>query len=499
MTLVKSLILGSAAGLLAAAGAQAADLPYKKAAPVEYVKVCDAFGAGFFYIPGTDTCLKVGGQVRAEYTFRNGAPVNVPGQWAYNLAGQTYRRDTSQFRDRAYVALDARNQTEWGTLRTNVLIRYGQDNSTPTGPLGGGKITVNGVKENAGAFQGLSDPYLSVEKGYIEFMGLTAGRQQSFFDFDAQSYEILTNSVANSNQPINMLAYTVKFGGGFSATLSAEDRGDRIIGDSPSDTCPTPLTAACSASQGMPSATGKTVGGVFVPGSAFLSYAGDSVPDVVGNLRVDQSWGSAQVSGAFHQVDSIPVTLIAAGPTVEPKTKDGFAVLGGTKILLPMLAAGDSITVQGTYEEGAMDYINALNYYNGLSNVFDNNLSISVPSNDAFVLGNGSISMNKAWGIYGAARHYFLPNVYASLFGAYLDITNPSAVQATLGAGTDNAKVWQIGGNVVWQPIKDFSIGGEALYSNMKLSGLASLGTGATATPADSDDVRFRLTMRRAF
>src|SRR5437764_10531205 len=61
MKVVKSLLLGSAAGLLTVAGAQAADLPTRKAAPVNYVRICDAYGAGFFYIPGTDTCLKVGG------------------------------------------------------------------------------------------------------------------------------------------------------------------------------------------------------------------------------------------------------------------------------------------------------------------------------------------------------------------------------------------------------------------------------------------------------
>ena len=65
MKLVKSLLLGSAAGIAAVAGAQAADLPSRKAAPVEYVRVCSAYGAGFFFIPGTDTCLRVGGRVRA--------------------------------------------------------------------------------------------------------------------------------------------------------------------------------------------------------------------------------------------------------------------------------------------------------------------------------------------------------------------------------------------------------------------------------------------------
>lgn len=69
MKLIKSLLLGSAAGLAAVAGAQAADLPVAKAAAVEYVRVCSAYGAGFFYIPGTETCLRVGGRVRADYLF----------------------------------------------------------------------------------------------------------------------------------------------------------------------------------------------------------------------------------------------------------------------------------------------------------------------------------------------------------------------------------------------------------------------------------------------
>ena len=65
MKMVKSLILGSAAGLVAVGGAQAADLPVKAKA-VEYVKICSLYGAGFYYIPGTDTCIKLGGYLRVE-------------------------------------------------------------------------------------------------------------------------------------------------------------------------------------------------------------------------------------------------------------------------------------------------------------------------------------------------------------------------------------------------------------------------------------------------
>src|SRR3712207_4827434 len=69
MKLVKSLLLGSAAGLVAVAGAQAADLPVKKAAPVEYVKVCTTYGTGYFFIPGTDTCMRISGYLQADYLY----------------------------------------------------------------------------------------------------------------------------------------------------------------------------------------------------------------------------------------------------------------------------------------------------------------------------------------------------------------------------------------------------------------------------------------------
>ena len=63
MNTVTILLLGTAAGLVAVAGAQAADMPVK-AAPVQYVKICSLYGDGFYYIPGTDTCLKLGGYLR---------------------------------------------------------------------------------------------------------------------------------------------------------------------------------------------------------------------------------------------------------------------------------------------------------------------------------------------------------------------------------------------------------------------------------------------------
>jgi hypothetical protein len=160
MTLATRL-LGTAAGLCVAAGAQAADLPVQKAAPVEYVRICTAVGEGFFYIPGTDTCLRIGGRVRAERT-----------------AIETFDRrdDGIGFLARGRLNVDARTQTEYGTLRA--FLRYEITRSTAA------------YLDSGSALNGVGDPGQSrtgpnLDRAFVQFGGLTAGRIQSFFDFYA--------------------------------------------------------------------------------------------------------------------------------------------------------------------------------------------------------------------------------------------------------------------------------------------------------------------------
>jgi len=121
MKMVKSLLLGSAAGIVAVAGAQAADLPVK-AKPVEYVKVCSLYGAGFFYIPGTDTCIKLGGAVRVQAEFNTGAggvPVGIGSSTEAGQGAQTRAAtNDTNFRTRIFFSVDSRQQTEYGTLRS---------------------------------------------------------------------------------------------------------------------------------------------------------------------------------------------------------------------------------------------------------------------------------------------------------------------------------------------------------------------------------------------
>src|SRR3954447_12456632 len=115
MITARTLILSSAAGLIAMSGAQAADLPVKAKA-VEYVRICSLYGAGFFYIPGTDTCIKIGGYLRADTTFNGGAH-GAPA-WNSDLGQQNRFRNYFVSRSRMALTVDTRTATEYGVVRT---------------------------------------------------------------------------------------------------------------------------------------------------------------------------------------------------------------------------------------------------------------------------------------------------------------------------------------------------------------------------------------------
>ncbi|MGK6317814.1 porin [Neorhizobium sp. DT-125] len=119
---IKSLLLGSAAALAAVSGAQAADaIVAAEPEPLEYVRVCDAFGTGYFYIPGTETCLKVGGYVRFELGFGRDAYDPVAGDFLDESDWDSYTR--------AQLDLTAKSDTELGTLTSVMSVRfdYGDD------------------------------------------------------------------------------------------------------------------------------------------------------------------------------------------------------------------------------------------------------------------------------------------------------------------------------------------------------------------------------------
>ena len=244
---LKSLLFGSAAVFAVGAGAQAADLPM--AEPVEYVRICDAFGAGFYYIPGTDTCLKIGGRVRVE------------AHWVENDPGDSNDNNFTT-RARGYISLDARTQTDWGLLRayTQMLMTVGpKASSAPDGPGG----------QNY-------DQSFALDKAFIQIVNgagtITAGYASSNFDAPFSSNTFGTRiGIDDPTGTATQFAYTFAGGGGFSATIAIED--------------------AASAGR-------RKEGPVD-------DYEGQELPDVVANVRVSGGWGDALVAGVLHHIHDV--------------------------------------------------------------------------------------------------------------------------------------------------------------------------------------------------
>ena len=194
---IKSLLIGSAAALAAVSGAQAADaIVAAEPEPMEYVRVCDAFGTGFFYIPGTETCLKIGGFVRFQVGFARdevAASVANGGLGMGYGNGITTQSDWDAF-TRAQVTFDARNDTELGTLRSFIALQADSDNEAD----GGGG--------------------LGVDEAYIELGGFKVGYFWSWWDNGINGE---TDSLGNVTR-FNSVAYTYD-GGTWRAGLSVDE------------------------------------------------------------------------------------------------------------------------------------------------------------------------------------------------------------------------------------------------------------------------------------
>jgi hypothetical protein len=379
MKLAKSLFLGSVAGLAAVAGAQAADLPAKKAAAVEYVRVCSTYGAGFFYIPGTETCLRVGGRVRAE--FRYVEPLDRS-------------QDAIGFRTRGRLNIDARTATAYGLLRTFVRFEMTRD----TGVYGFSSTSAN------------------VDQAFIQFGGLTAGRTVSFFmnsDLPNDNWGTLRFYDAPT---VNVFAYTFSFGNGFSATIAAEE-------------------------------------GTYA--TSLFTEAGQTMPDVVANLKYAGTWGSAQLGGALHQLRSD--TLFG---TEYPDSTLGWAVTAQGSVNLPMLAEGDALWIAATYADGALGYLG-----------FDPDVGVGNASStvvDAYIGADGDIDTGRGWSIAGGLNHYWTPTIRQNIFGSYARVE----YSANAPALANDFNEWRAGSNVIWSPVSGLDIGVEVLYSNLDPRGI---------------------------
>src|SRR6516162_3915940 len=307
MKMVKSLLLGTTAGLVAVAGAQAADMPVK-AAPVQYVRICNLYGNGCYYIPGTDICLKLGGYVIVEDVYNYGANgTNGPFQGGAagasnpqgNGAGFKDRSDGGDWimRTRAYAWFDSRQQTEYGTLRSylQIGVNYDSPNASSSG--------------------------FNANRAFIQFAGFTVGTAQSFFDFYSSPASSFFGPPASDTGDggWKVFAYTAQYGNGFSATFSIEE--PRSFGTGP-------IGGVINTN------LGNLVLGV---NTSDTDRAKHRFPDIVQNWRVDQAWGSAQVmiaahdvSGGYYAATSGVALLGGANNTVCSGLTAGFA--GGTTV-----------------------------------------------------------------------------------------------------------------------------------------------------------------------
>ncbi len=467
MKTVKSLLLGAAAGFVALSGAQAADLP-GKAAPAEYVRICDTYGAGFFFIPGSDTCLRVGGFVRADYSvYDHTSRHSSAGAGTANNLNNAAFDNTTAFQSRVALNFDARSNTEYGLLRgfAQFTMRRGES----TGYVGSGANVGNNHPRSTLAV---------LDRAFIQFAGFTFGYSASFFNFYQSDVSLIGGIAVDRAAATNLLAYTASFGSGFSATISLEDRRTSEIGnlDQPFD--------------GAAGANAVTLTQRTFSGLGGLTYGRQDMPDIVANLRVDQGWGSAQVMGALRQIRDygyagVTAASGATAPTAAAGDKMGFAIGAGVRINLDMLARGDVLWMQATYVDGMVGYL--LNNGNSdliganrntTSGPFNYSQASNVPFayRDAIVnvgLANPSIQTTKAWGLAAGFRHFWTPALRSSIYGNY------AKVDAPLASTLPDFTMWSVGVNTIWSPVRNLDLGVEIVYASIRRD---SANSGAAAT-----------------
>src|SRR5947199_6633011 len=527
MIKARTLILSSAAGLMALSGALAADLPVKAKA-VEYVRICSLYGAGFFFIPGTDTCIKIGGYLRADTTFNGGAH-GAPA-WNSDLGQQNRFRDYFVSRSRIALTVDTRTATEYGVVRT-----FGQGDF-PFNNIGGGSANPT-LAFSSNSLSTAGGGYVAVEYLFIQFAGFTFGKSASAYATPWQGFPGNINSSLlggqNTDTGVNNIQYTFEFGNGVSASIGLDD--------------PTVWDRTAVYNLSIPSAIGAN-------GTGSNAYAGTHAPDIVGRIRVDQAWGLFQVSAAAHEVSGSYNTLGAgAVPTAlseisgHPDTKWGGAVMAALQIKNIPTGAGDDIKVDVSYAKGATKYVIATSgtspsfaMFGGSGSAYQS-VGFGATTDGVYmpgVGGTGGIALTSAWGIRGAFNHNWDPYWSSSLFGSYSQVKyDGGADDNLLGAGTTSAKgaycaafnvshqgqalagnatgnytcnpdfnVSQLGANLRWTPVKNLTFTGEVQWFHLdqKMSG-SSVFAASSPKPAalyefkDQNTVLLQLRAQRNF
>ena len=306
---IKSLLLGSAAALVAVSGARAADaVVIAEPEPMEYVRICDTYGVGFYYIPGTETCLKLSGYIRYDIGVGfSGFEDVIDKEDAFdNLDDGFETNDTYYKRARFAFRADARQETELGTLRGFAQVNFNFDIDTVGGNIDGydGGLTYQ-------------DENISLNHAYIELGGFRIGKTDSLFTTFTGYSSGVSNDGLVSYGPFDthQIAYTFTGGNGFTAAVALEEGGgswDRFDADLPFDN---DLADFYALDDYVP----HVVGGIGWTGG----WGGISV--VAG---YDAVWEEGAVKGRvdFNATDAISLFVMAGWGSVDDDFADG---LGG--------------------------------------------------------------------------------------------------------------------------------------------------------------------------
>jgi hypothetical protein len=454
MTLIKSLLLGSAAGIVAVASAQAADLPTRKG-PVaaEYVRVCSITVAGVpvvgFVLPGSDTCVKISGYITAQ--IEGG---NLKTGYTYDFAGDrqtvnpTRDRDSFGYTTRYNLTLDTVSNTAYGPL------------------VGHGEYQFNfGQGFDTTAAQG-SDGGLN--QAYVTWAGLTAGKVASFFSFTGGGYgwaNFFSPDRKGFNQP-DVLAYTANFGGGFAATISIESPEAANLGSNAAG----PIITSAGSNTGF-------------LGSA--TQDGTRSPDIVGALSVHQAWGNAQISGVAHNVRATDVV----GNSID---KWGYAFDAGVEFKIPAIS-GSAIGVTGAWSRNATWYSGLPDAMWGENGAVNGN-GQAMAIGDAFSNGNGTWATPEAWSITAYTQFVLNPQWTLQIEGSYGEINWSGDSSGDLY----NSKSFIVGGLLHWDPVKNLDIALETLYQSTQNDRPSALAVG-TPWHGNADGFASRLMITRNF
>ncbi|MBZ9905402.1 porin [Mesorhizobium sp. BR115XR7A] len=219
---IKSLLLGSAAALLAVSGARAADaVVVAEPEPAEYVKICDVYGAGYFYIPGTETCLRIGGYIRYD--------IGVGDVGSFDGATSADHEDggsNDTFYKHARFALKTwtGQETELGTLKTYTETRFNfQNNNRDAGALVDPDGT--GPLPAVNALNPADNGTVSLNFAWIQLGGLRVGKDESAFDtFIGYAGNVIQDTlIPYGGFDTNVVQYYFDAGNGFSAVVSLEE------------------------------------------------------------------------------------------------------------------------------------------------------------------------------------------------------------------------------------------------------------------------------------